>query len=83
LTLDPHFSLFFLIAHHIQTTRPATITSIMIPPNHGLCILFFLLFCMETVHKHFPVVNDRPAIGRPRVDNVFSVDVRNPNSVVN
>ena len=37
---------------------------------------------METVHKHFPVVNDRPTIIQPRVDNVFSVDVRNPNRVV-
>ena len=35
---------------------------------------------METVHKHVPVVNDRPAIVRLRVDNVFSVDLRNPNS---
>jgi hypothetical protein len=38
---------------------------------------------METVHKHFPVVKDRPTIIQPRVDNVFSVDLRNPNRMVN
>ena len=35
---------------------------------------------METVHKHVPVMKDRPTIIQPRVDNVFSVDLRNPNS---
>jgi hypothetical protein len=38
---------------------------------------------MENVHKHVPVVKDRPAIIQPRVDNIFSVDLRNPNRVVN
>jgi hypothetical protein len=39
--------LLFRIIDHIHAPRPTTITSIMIPPNHGLCILS-LLSCLTT-----------------------------------
>jgi hypothetical protein len=59
------------------------INGIMIPPDQGFCILSLLLSHLKTVHKRIAVVNDRPIITRSRVDNVFSVNVRNPDRVVN
>jgi hypothetical protein len=44
---DSHSSLLFRIIFHIQTPRPTAITSIMIPPNQGLCILSLLSY-LET-----------------------------------
>jgi hypothetical protein len=37
------FSLSLRIAHHTHTTVATTISNMMIPPNHGLCILSLLL----------------------------------------
>jgi len=37
------FSLSLRIAHHTHTTVATTTSNMMIPPNHGLCILSLLL----------------------------------------